>query len=206
MLDRHDSGSLMGLHRFRAGCSSVALLSPVHQGVSRRVARSLDRPAHAAANIRLSPRPEAISIFVGLVSVVPASFAVMGIKGRLGMVALGFAALGVMTGCEPAPPAATAPATPANLVSNAQYDVIAVGMSLEDVEWALGKRLTLSSDSTSQYSFGTVISRRYKYESDYLDCDQTVSFGFTNRDNSVIRPLFLESKSRYEYDCSGIVK
>jgi hypothetical protein len=160
----------------------------------------------AANAVPLAHRPKPIFIFGGVLSVRPDTFAVMGIKGRLAMVAFGFAALGVITGCEPAPPPPAAPTTPANLVSNAQYDVIAVGMSLEDVEWALGKRLTLSSDSTTQYSFGTVISRRYKYESEYLDCDQTVSLGFTNRDDSGIRPLFLESKSRYEYDCAGIVK
>ncbi len=127
------------------------------------------------------------------------------------MVAFGFAALGVITRCEPAPPPpAAAPTTPANLVSNAQYDVITVGMSLEDVEWALGKRLTLKYDSTSRSTSRgvviTVISRRYEYESDFLDCDQSLSFEFTNYSNSSIVPLFLESKSRNQYSCEGIVK
>ena len=202
MLDRHDSGSLMGLHRFRAGCSSVALLGPVHQGVSRRVAWSLDRPAHAAANIRLSPRPEAISIFVGLVSVVPASFAVMGIKGRLGMVALGFAALGVMTGCEPAPPPPVS-----NLVTNAQFNVIVEGMSLADVEWALGKRLTFSSESNfviPPYSIGT---RSYSDTFKLGSCRQSVSFIFQNTDDQLNPvPFQLSSKAKYEYNCEGIVK
>jgi hypothetical protein len=47
-----------------------------------------------------------------------------------------------MAGCEPAPPAPVALATPANLVSNGQYDSITEEMGLWDVEAALGKSLT----------------------------------------------------------------
>ena len=140
---------------------------------------------------------------------VPASFPVMGIKGRLAMVALGFAALGVITGCEPAPPppAAAAPSTPANLVSRAQFDAIVEGMSLEDVEWALGKRLTLTAESSSQLSNATYVLRRYEYESEFGDCSQSVSFLFGNIDDNYRNvPQFLDSKSKYEFSCAGIVK
>jgi hypothetical protein len=133
----------------------------------------------------------------------------MGIKGRLGMVALGFAALGVMTGCEPAPPppASAAPSTPANLVSNAQFNVIVEGMSLEDVEWALGKRLTLSYESSTQLSNATFVLRRYEYEAEFGDCSQSVSFLFGNIDDNYRNvPQFLDSKSKYESSCAGIVK
>ncbi|MSY80244.1 MAG: hypothetical protein F2694_11425 [Actinobacteria bacterium] len=131
----------------------------------------------------------------------------MGIKGRLGMVALGFAALGVITGCEPAPPppaAAAAPTTPANLVSRAQYDAIVDGMSLEDVEWALGKRLTLFSESNS----GTLSSRIYADTFEFGACTQSVYFGFQNYDvySSDTLPFQLGNKAKYEYSCEGIIK
>ena len=131
----------------------------------------------------------------------------MGIKGRLAMVAFGFAALGVITGCEPAPPPPAAPTTPANLVSRAQFDVIVEGMSLEDVEWALGKRLSLVYESSTQLSNATFVLRRYEYEAEFGDCSQSVSFLFGNVDDNFRNvPQFLDSKSKYEFSCAGIVK
>ncbi|CAB4828047.1 unannotated protein [freshwater metagenome] len=123
------------------------------------------------------------------------------------MVAFGFAALGVITGCEPAPPPPAAPTTPANLVSRAQFDVIVDGMSLEDVEWALGKRLTLTYESSSELSHATLILRSYSYESEVGECRQYTSFSFENVDDNFDNvPFRLYDKSKYELSCGGVIK
>ncbi len=138
----------------------------------------------------------------------PDTFAVMGIKGRLAMVAFGFAALGVITGCEPAPPPPAAPTTPANLVSNAQFNVIVEGMSLEDVEWALGKRLTLVYESSDVLPNSvTLVLQAYAYESEVGECRQRVTFSFENIDETYNNvPLHVFDKSKQELSCGGIIK
>ena len=118
------------------------------------------------------------------------------------MVALGFAALGVMTGCEPAPPPPVS-----NLVTNAQFNVIVEGMSLADVEWALGKRLTFSSESNFVSGSYSSSSRFYSDIFELGSCIQGVSFSFRNTDDQLRPvPFQLSSKSKFEFDCEGIVK
>jgi hypothetical protein len=118
------------------------------------------------------------------------------------MVALGFAALGVMTGCEPAPPP---PAS--NLVTNAQFNVIVEGMSLADVEWALGKRLTLYSQSNSSSGSFTYSSRVYVDSFEVGSCIQSVGFSFDNiGPDYEPGPFKLSYKLKSEYNCEGIVK
>jgi len=125
------------------------------------------------------------------------------------MVAFGFAALGVITGCEPAPPPpAAAPTTPANLVSRAQFDVIVNGMSLADVEWALGKRLTLIYESSDVLPNSvTLVLQAYVYESEVGDCRQRLTFRFENVDDNINSvPLHVYDKSKQEVSCGGVVK
>ncbi|MCX6526005.1 MAG: hypothetical protein NTX58_14780 [Actinobacteria bacterium] len=135
-------------------------------------------------------------------SVQPDSFPTMGIKGRSAMVAFGFAALGVITGCEPPPPPPVS-----NLVTNAQFNVIVEGMSLADVEWALGKRLTLFSQSNTSYGDVTFGSRIYVDSFELGSCFQSVGFSFDNiGDDLKPGPFKLSYESKSEYNCEGIVK
>ena len=135
-------------------------------------------------------------------SVRPATFATMGTKGRLAMVGFGLAALGVMAGCEPAPPAPVALATPTNLVSNGQYDSITGEMGLWDVEAALGKSLTRTALHTINL-FGNLLQHpTYSYSSSVGLCAQTVNFTFSNIDTGA----GLVEKTKSQTQCEGIIK
>lgn len=118
----------------------------------------------------------------------------------------GALALGVL-GLTPTPASA---ATPTNLVSNAQFNAVKKGMTLAQVQKALGgKRLYLDYESTGPFfPSGTVISRGYSRSSESGNCWQSVSFDFdnVNDDYSALVPLTLESKYRTQFGCEGIVK
>ena len=95
------------------------------------------------------------------------------------------AATALLVGCGPTPPPPSR--TPANLVSNAEWDSITEGMSLADVEARLGKRLALSYESSySFYPAGTAVNQSFKYSSEFGRCFQSISVSLTNVNLSLI--------------------
>jgi hypothetical protein len=103
-----------------------------------------------------------------------------------------------------------ASATPRQLVSKAQWAAVRDGMTLAQVQKALGgKRLYLDFESTFEwYPSGTAVMRTYSRTAEVGDCYQDVSFTFDNisADLESLGPMTLDSKSRFEFGCSGVVK
>lgn len=83
-------------------------------------------------------------------------------------------------------------------------------MTLAQVQTALGgKRLYLDFESSSSWpSGGTMVTRAYGRSSSAGDCYQSVTFIFDNVNDSytALGPMLLESKSRSQFGCEGIVK
>jgi hypothetical protein len=122
------------------------------------------------------------------------------------LVAAALAAAAV--GLTPSPASA---ATPTQLVSNAQWDAVKEGMTVAQVQSAIGgKRIYLDYESTSSwYPSGTVVFRSYLRSGRAGDCFQTLVFNFDNIDDSrtALGPMTLDSKAkRLESGCAGIVK
>lgn len=107
-------------------------------------------------------------------------------------------------------PSTAAAATPTNLVSNAQFASVHDGMTLAQVQTAIGgKRLHFRNETTSSLpGTWTLVQRDYDRTSSSGSCHQTVRFSFHNAraDGSGPGPMVLWTKSREEFGCEGIVK
>lgn len=134
----------------------------------------------------------------------------MGFKRKLSALALVFGALTVATACEPSPPPPTEPPkTPVELISNAEYDAIAEGMYIEDVNWLLQKQIPLAQETTVSTPTGTAIQRIYLFEGTFGKCYQEVIVVMenVNEDFEVVSDQpFVVDKLRQQTDCEGIVK
>ena len=119
------------------------------------------------------------------------------------------AATTLLVSCGPPPPPPPPPRTPANLVSNAEWDSITDGMSLADVEARLGKRLALSYEySYSFYPSGTAVSQSFEYTSEFGRCYQSISVSLSNvsSDYLGLGPMRVTDKYNSKFDCDGIIK
>jgi hypothetical protein len=115
----------------------------------------------------------------------------------------------MLVGCGPPPPPPPPPRTPANLVSNAEWDSITDGMSLADVEARLGKRLALSYESSySFYPSGTAVDQSFEYTSELGPCSQSISVTLSNvsSDYRSLGPMRVTNKYNSKFDCGGIIK
>jgi hypothetical protein len=120
-----------------------------------------------------------------------------------GAVAVGSALLAAC-GTPPPPP----PKTPANLVSNAEFASITRGITVEEVERRLGKRLQVESDSINIIGGEAWIFRSYGYTGELGPCYQSISVRVSNVTSTFdsIGPLVVSDVSKYEFGCDGIVK
>jgi hypothetical protein len=122
-----------------------------------------------------------------------------------GAVAVGSA---LLAACGPPPPPPP-PKTPANLVSNAEWDSITDGMTLAEVEARLGKRLTLSYESSySFYPSGTAVIQSFEYSSELGRCYQSISVSLSNVNSDYLSlgPMRVNNKYNSKFDCDGIIK
>ena len=84
------------------------------------------------------------------------------------------------------------------------------GLSFEDAERRLGKRLTLDSENLLLLDTGTFVFRNYSYRSEFGTCFQDIRLRVDNVDltpgATSPGPLLVEEISKSEFGCSGIVK
>jgi hypothetical protein len=115
----------------------------------------------------------------------------------------------LLAACGTPPPPPSPPKTPANLVSNAEWDSIVEGLTLPEVEARLGKRLVLSYEySYSFYPSGTAVDQSFEYTSEVGRCYQRVSVSLSNvsSDYRSLGPMRVTNKYNSKFDCDGIIK
>lgn len=130
----------------------------------------------------------------------------MGLKRKFIIAALALGSLAVITGVGA--PAAGA-ATPDNLISNGQYDMLWEGMTLPATQAFLGKTLTLTAQQNSSLPNGTPYTAQiWSWDATFGNCEQYVDFLFVNLDEAgnPSSTMYLIDWQRTEYECQGIVK
>lgn len=131
----------------------------------------------------------------------------MGLKRKLAIIVLALGSFAVVTGVGTAPAGA---ATPDNLITNAQYDMLWPGMSQQALESFLSKQLTNTDWGTFTWVVGDVTTNYevWTWESSFGNCQQAVSFVLVDTDpDGTVHPMTLSHWYRIESpECAGIVK